>query len=198
MINNKNNNKYNKNDIVNWVNDYTDYLFKWALYRTNNTHISEDIVQEAFYIAVKQIDSFEGKSSPKTWLTAILNNLILDYYRQKIKSNNKIDIDISDYFTVGGHWSGDNMPKDYNSSEINTSYEDENLLDNEEFNLALNNCINNLPVKFQSVIKYKYVSDKNADEICKELGISKTNYWQLIHRGKLALRKCIEINFFDK
>jgi RNA polymerase sigma-70 factor (ECF subfamily) len=40
--------------------------------------------------------------------------------------------------------------------------------------------------------------DKKTEEICQELGISTTNYWQMMHRAKLQLRECIDENWFKK
>ena len=179
---------YTDKDLTTWVNDFTDYLYKWAFYKVKNIHIAEDLVQETFLIAIKQIDKFEGKSSPKTWLTAILNNLILEYYRQKIKNNSKIDLDISDYFSETGHWHEDKLPQDFD--------ENLNILDDEVFTNIFDKCIEKLPLKYQTIIKYKYLSNKKAEDICQELEISQTNYWQLIHRGKLSLRECLEKNYF--
>jgi RNA polymerase sigma-70 factor (ECF subfamily) len=41
------------------------------------TEIAEDLVQDTFLAAFHKIDSFEGKSQPKTWLFSILNNKVL-------------------------------------------------------------------------------------------------------------------------
>jgi RNA polymerase sigma-70 factor (ECF subfamily) len=36
---------------------------------------------------------------------------------------------------------------------------------------------------------------KKGEEICQELGITPTNFWQIMHRAKLQLRECIENNW---
>ena len=41
----------------------------------------------------------------------------------------------------------------------------------------------------------KYLTDKNADEICQELEITLSNYWQVVHRAKLLLKKCLEMKW---
>ena len=40
----------------------------------------------------------------------------------------------------------------------------------------------------------KYMEDPESEEICKVLDITPSNYWVLIHRAKLHLRKCLEKN----
>ena len=37
---------------------------------------------------------------------------------------------------------------------------------------------------------------KKGEEICEELGVSPTNFWQIIHRAKLQLRECVDTNWF--
>ena len=41
----------------------------------------------------------------------------------------------------------------------------------------------------------KYMEDIESEEICKVLNITPSNYWVLIHRAKLHLRKCLEKNW---
>jgi len=36
-----------------------------------------------------------------------------------------------------------------------------------------------------------------TEEICKELGITPTNCWVLLHRARLFLRECLESNGFS-
>jgi len=38
--------------------------------------------------------------------------------------------------------------------------------------------------------------NKNGEEICQELDISPTNFWQVVHRAKLQLKNCVEENWF--
>ena len=40
------------------------------------------------------------------------------------------------------------------------------------------------------------MTEKNSNEICQEMDITPTNFWQIIHRAKLNLRECIEAKWF--
>ena len=42
------------------------------------------------------------------------------------------------------------------------------------------------------------MEDLDSDEICKELQITSSNYWVLMHRAKLQLRECMDLNWFKK
>jgi RNA polymerase sigma-70 factor (ECF subfamily) len=68
-----------KSVLEQWVNQFSDELYSWAF--SSSKEIAEDLVQDTFLAAFHKIDSFEGKSQPKTWLFSILNNKVIDYYR---------------------------------------------------------------------------------------------------------------------
>src|SRR6187549_3469283 len=80
----------NTTDPSKWVDLYTDYLFSYAFFKTGNREEAEDLVQETFLSAFKSLSGFKGNSTEKTWLTSILKNKIIDYYRKK-KSGLSLD-----------------------------------------------------------------------------------------------------------
>jgi RNA polymerase sigma-70 factor (ECF subfamily) len=59
-----------------------------AFFKTSSKEIAEDLVQDTFLAAFHKIDSFEGKSQPKTWLFS-LNNKVIDYYRLSARTTKK-------------------------------------------------------------------------------------------------------------
>lgn len=72
-----------------WVNKYANYLYTYAIYRINDSDLARDLVQETFLAGLESKDKFEGRSTEKTWLTAILKNKIVDIYRSKSKRSSK-------------------------------------------------------------------------------------------------------------
>jgi RNA polymerase sigma factor (sigma-70 family) len=66
-----------------WVDNYADYLYAYAISRINDEEQARDLVQEVFLAALERADKFEGKSTERTWLTAILKNKIVDIYRKR-------------------------------------------------------------------------------------------------------------------
>ena len=179
-------------DLENWVEEYTGGLYSWALHKTSDAELANDMVQDTFMAAAEKINSFRGDSSPKTFLFSILNHKIIDHYRKKInKPISMEDQQLSTFFGSEGDWVNDKRPSEWNEDESS-------LLDDEDFQLVLNNCIHDLPEKWNACVTSKYLMDKKTEEICQELGISTTNYWQMMHRAKLQLRECIENNWFQK
>jgi len=84
--------KKSNKTLENWLNDYSDDLFSWAHYKTSSKEIAEDLVQDTFLAAYKKMESFKGKSKPKTWLFSILNNKIIDHYRKSARTTKKQSI----------------------------------------------------------------------------------------------------------
>jgi RNA polymerase sigma-70 factor (ECF subfamily) len=57
------------------------YRLAWRM--TNNTHEAEDVVQEAFLRAYKQLARFDGRAAFGTWLHRIAVNCALDLIRSR-------------------------------------------------------------------------------------------------------------------
>lgn len=181
--------------VKNWVLEYSDFLYTRALNRTSSIETAEDLVQETFIAAFASFDSFQNNSHAKTWLTSILNNKIIDHYRKRSNRHQSLDqleeekaLQITDsLFDINGKW---------NMTEQNAIWEDEkHLLDDEDFNAAMKLCMDDLPVQWRIAISSKYLLEKETAEICQELGLSTSNYWQIMHRAKLLLKKCIEMHW---
>lgn len=185
-------------EITQWVNLYSDELFKWANIKVNDKDTARDLVQDTFLAALKNQQGFKGESSPKTWLFRILNNKIVDYYRIKQR---KQTISIDDNETQNAKLATDSLfdnNQNWQPNGLEGSWsQEENLLDNAEFNKALDFCMEDLPEKWRQLLNYKYLLNKNPDDICQECDISKSNYWQIIHRAKLLMKHCLEVKWFS-
>lgn len=182
-----------KKTFGDWVMEFSDELYSWAFYKTSSRETAEDLVQDTFLSAYNKIEGFENKSHPKTWLFSILNHKIIDFYRKN--SNIK-----TQEFTITENSALHHTDEIFNSNEnwkTNTLYpiwdQEVELLDNPEFNKVFSGCIDDLPQKWKLAVTSKYLTDKNAKDICQDLEISVSNYWQIVHRAKLLLKKCLEI-----
>lgn len=180
-----------------WVEAYSDELFRYAFARIGNRNEAEDIVQDTFFAALKNLDNFRRDCSEKTWLYNILKNKIIDHYRKQ-SARSKLSVeseDVSDFYGVffesNGSWNDTQMPKPWQKLA------DQDLND-EEFLRILAFCMDQLPALWASVFSLKNMDDKTSDEICKELDITSSNLWVIIHRAKLQLRGCIDKNWFNK
>ena len=180
----------NKYNLSEWVESFSSDMFRWAMFKLSDEELAKDIVQDTFLSAAEKLDDFEGKSSPKTWLFSILNFKIIDVYRQKAKSPEAINNSFIDFFDDEGDWIVDKRPKAWDREEVN-------LLDDHDFQRVLKKCLEELPEKWNACVKLKYFLNKSGEDICQELEITPTNFWQIMHRAKLNLRECIDGNWFQ-
>ncbi|MBX7240751.1 MAG: sigma-70 family RNA polymerase sigma factor [Bacteroidia bacterium] len=174
-------------EVGDWVRLYSDRLYTWAYLKTANRLLAEDLVQDTFTVAYQTYDQFERKSQPMTWLSGILKRKIAEHYRLKSREN---IISFSLFFDENGDWKTEQLPQDW------TKEETDSLLDDIAFRDMLYQCLYKLPEPWLNCITAKYLEGKESNQICLELNIKAANFWQIMHRAKLQLRKCIEINGF--
>ena len=177
-----------------WVNAHADYLYAYTITRVNNEEQARDLVQETFLAALEGMHKFEGKSSERTWLTAILRNKIIDTYRKKTKGLKTLSINDTEagetefFWNNEGHWHQEHWPTHFGLDNIDP-------LVNKEFNYILQKCMQKLPGLWLSVFTMKHMDDETTDTVCAELKITTSNFWVIIHRAKLNLRACLQKNW---
>ena len=177
-------------NLHNWLNEHSDYLYRFALARLRDPHLAEDVVQETFLAAIKS-PSFAEQSAPRTWLTGILKHKIIDVMRKNVREIAASDLlddedaNVDDFFDDAGHWADKPLKWDM----------PENALEQKQFLGVLQTCMDKLPAKSAQIFMLRDVQETDNEEICKELNISPTNAWVMLYRARLGLRKCLEINW---
>ncbi|MDA1476833.1 RNA polymerase sigma factor SigY [Bacillus changyiensis] len=66
------------------------FLYQYLLKLTFNADLTEDLVQETMLKAYINLQQFQGNAKFSTWLISIASRLFIDYQRQKIRENRKI------------------------------------------------------------------------------------------------------------
>ncbi len=176
-----------------WVDDHGDALYRYALSRLNNPTTAEDVVQETFLAAFDSRDYYKGSSPVRTWLIGILKHKIVDLVRKETRELPMQEwIDEQHpaeerFFDARGRWK--TGPSDW---QVNPS----KILQQKEFFSVLHTCLGHLPKKQREVFVLRELEDQISEEVCKLFGITSTNLWVLLHRARLALRQCLEHNWF--
>ena len=181
-----------------WVEEHGDALFGFAALRVRNHAVAEDLVQETFLAAIKAKNSFGGRSSERAWLFGILRNKLTDYYRLQGRELSLADLEAplpeeTNAFQTAGAgkdgWLKAAAPKAWDTPE--------EVLVSKEFQDVLKDCLSRLPSKVAQVFILREVDDVSSDQICKDLGLSPNNVWVMLHRARLALRRCLEVHWFE-
>lgn len=165
------------------VEEQSDYLLSFAMSKLQDLELAKDLVQDTFVSAITKLDTFENRSNIRTWLTSILNRKIIDHWR---KAETRYTDPVSSFYKQEGarHWI-----LDKNQNNTVASIIDEITM--EETAMELHSCLEKLPEKWRGVITSKYLDEKVSEDICKELDITPSNLWVIIHRAKLLLRECL-------
>ena len=184
-----------KLDPQQWVERYGDYLFNYAVVRVNDTGKAEDLVQETFLAALKARDRFRGDSTERTWLTSILKRKIIDTYRKKYSSKetafgeHEETVFDGDFYRseepFRGHWLEGRGPNSH-------SFLPDGELEQQELMKFINLCIENLQPQLAAAFIMRMIDEEDSDTICKELGITPSNLWVMLHRARLRMRECLE------
>jgi len=62
---------------------------------------------------------------------------------------------------------------------------------------VLEACVEHLPAAQGRVFMMREWLELKADEVCKQMAISATHQWVLLHRARLRLRECLQQSWFD-
>ena len=145
------------------------------------------------------IGSFDGRSSLRTWLTSILRFKIVDLQRRAVRERATADIGeqasqsdddswLDDFFDETGHWRS--APQAWNDPE--------SALDQRRFWEAFEKCLAGLPGAAGRVFFRREVLGDETAAICEDEKITANNCWVIMHRARLALRTCLEMNWFGR
>jgi len=175
--------------IKNLIPALIPYLKKFALLQLRNEEAANDAVQEACLSAIQNQQSFKGDSELKTWLIAILKNKIMDHLRSE---NRKMTVSVADFdedefaslFNNRGHWNKEDRPADWGNPD--------EMLERKRFWEIFEVCMTSLPENLARIFSMSQFLGLEAKEICKELSISSSNYWVIMHRARMQLRLCLE------
>ena len=176
-----------------WVDQYGDYLFRFALSRLRDRSAAEDLVQETFLAALHARENFKGRSSVTTWLTGILKHKIIDHLRKGSREQPVEDVEsftptLDDLFDEKGKWKIG--PSKWNVSPME-------LYEQKEFWRILALCLSELSDRLAQIFTLRELEELSTKEICKVFDISATNCWVMLYRARMLLRRCLEINWFS-
>ena len=175
------------------IHAHRGYLLRVAVLQLRDSDLAEDVVQDTLLAALQGASGFSGRSSLKTWLTGILKHKIVDAIRKKgrgpIISSLDEECQIDDFdalFDELGHW--ENPPATWGDPE--------GELSRRQFFDVVDFCLEKLPPNTARVFMMREVMELDGEEICKELSITSTNLWVILYRARVALRQCLEQNWF--
>jgi RNA polymerase sigma-70 factor, ECF subfamily len=166
------------------------YLLRYASLQLRDRDAAEDAVQETLLAALAGEAGFGGRSNLRTWLTGILKHKIVDAIRRLTRDAPVAaeDGELDALFDSRGHWM--EMPAAWDNPDAS--------LEQKEFFAVLEECLGALPAKTAQVFMMREHLGYETGEICKEVGLTPTHCWVLLYRARVALRDCLQKNWFGK
>jgi RNA polymerase sigma-70 factor (ECF subfamily) len=172
------------------------YLLKFARLQLRNDAWAEDAVSETMVAALNKPQAFGNRSQLKTWLVGILKHKIIDTLRHHSREvstpqvGEDADADPMDCiaFKPDGHFA--DAPADWGNPETQ--------LHSSQFFSILEACTDKLPAVQGRLFLMREWLELSSEEICKELQLTPTNLYVQLHRARLRLRECLELNWFNQ
>jgi RNA polymerase sigma-70 factor (ECF subfamily) len=173
------------------------YATMLAVARTyvHSRSVAEEVVQEAWLGLLQSLDRFEGRSSLKTWVIAIVANKAKTRAQRERRTipfasmahDDEPAVDTDRFRGPGepypGHWRG--SPSNWGASP-------ETVLQDRETMRAAMRAIAELPAAQQTVIRMRDVEGYSADEVCMALDLTQANQRVLLHRARARVRTALE------
>ena len=170
------------------------YLLKFARLQLRNEAWAEDAVSETLLAALTKPQAFEQRSQLKTWLVGILKHKVVDalrHHSREVCVSTGSDDEQADpledmAFKADGHYA--EKPAEWGNPEQD--------LNSRPFFAVLEACTDKLPAVQGRLFLMREWLELSSEEICKELSLTPTNLYVQLHRARLRLRECLELNWF--
>jgi len=166
------------------VSRYAHRVYNLAYRMLGNKDDAEDVLQETFLRAYKNLSDFRGEGSFLAWILQIATNIS----RRKIRNNGRMLRSLDEEIELEEDTLTPQLPDWTHASP-------EKLLMDKELQEYLQKAINTLPEKYRTVFVLRDLEGFSTQAVAKMLGITENNVKQRLHRARLALRKMLEEYF---
>jgi RNA polymerase sigma-70 factor, ECF subfamily len=174
------------------VAGHHDAMLRLARTFVSSRAVAEEVVQDTWLGVVRGINRFEGRSSLRTWLLAILVNRARTAGVREARSVAVGDaapaVDRARFDAAGGwisppeHWVEDA----------------EDRLGAAELATRLHAALEQMPARQRAVVTLRDVDGLDSDEVCDVLSLTPANQRVLLHRGRSQLRQALEHAFGER
>ena len=186
-------------EVESQLGQYQGYLLRFARLQLRNDAWAEDAVSETMLAALSKPQSFANRSQLKTWLVGILKHKVIDLIRSNARFVAPTDAQADREgeegdeldrlsFKADGHFA--ETPNDWGSPD--------RTLQQVQFFQVLDACMEKLPPALGKLFLMREWLELSSQDICKELSLTPTNLYVQLHRARLRLQECLNINWFGR
>jgi len=139
------------------VNRYLKPIYNFLFQFVRDTAVSDDLTQETFIKAWKNMKKFDKERSFKTWIFTIAKNTAYDYFKKKKT------IPFSNFFDENGNNKLENM------SDGNILPDE--ILNRKDIAKEMDEKLKEIPKKYQIILTLRYKEDFSLQEISEILKV---------------------------
>lgn len=184
--------QYSEPDLIRQILDGKKALFEIIirrnnaiLYKTGRSYNyshedTQDLMQETFIDAYRNLSKFENRSTLKTWITRIMLNKC--FHKKQKFSFNEAPSEIDDK----------SVPMYSSNHDTDTS----KSVINKELGMVIENALQQLSLDYRLVFSLREINGFSVEETAETLNISQSNVKTRLNRAKAMLR--IEVEKFYK
>jgi RNA polymerase sigma factor (sigma-70 family) len=167
----------NQSAYADLVKRHQRFVFTLAMRFTKTREDAEEVAQDSFIKAYRNLQNFEGQSKFSTWMYTIVYTTAMTFLRKKRVDTSSID-DENNFLQVenqGGAF-------------------DNNLAENKSRSFYLNQAIEQLSADDAMIITLFYQGEQSLDEIGVTMGIEPNNVKVKLFRARQRLKDKLERN----
>lgn len=164
-------------------------LLRYAMQKTHNPSIAEDLVQETMLAVLESPTRYAGLSTLSTYVIGILKFKLVDHFRYEsrfFKGSGGTDVDgicyESDQYL-------EQMLSDGENDQSNCLHDPEALLEQKRTMHHLERALQKLPERSARALTLFDCLGYESDEICEELSLTRNNLMVIIHRARNLIRQ---------
>ena len=168
--------KGNKNAFAELVNLYKDLVFSLAIKMTKNREEAEEVSQDTFIKAYKNLSKFKGDAKFSTWLYKITYHACLDRFKKNANLYKTDSID---------------------NNVIHIQSVDDTLqgIERKERAAIMEECLMQLPEEERTILWFFYYKELSLKEIIEITNFSEANIKVKLHRARKRLLTIVKETF---
>ena len=166
----------NSNAFANLVDNYKNMVFSLAFKMTKNREEAEEVSQDTFIKAYKNLKSFKGDSKFSTWLYRIAYHACLDNLKKNKKHNTSFEIN------------------EVTFNQIKSVEDTLQTIERKERAQILDDCLLQLQDDERSLIWMFYYEELSLKEIIEVTSMSEANIKVKLHRARKKLLTIVKEN----
>nr|WP_298992395.1 sigma-70 family RNA polymerase sigma factor [uncultured Polaribacter sp.] len=158
------------------VDTYKNMVFSLAYKMTKNKEEAEEVSQDTFIKAFKNLSNFKGDSKFSTWLYRICYHTTLDAIKKNKKNNYTFEINEVTYNQI---------------QSVETILQG---IERKERSVIMDKCLMKLPDEERSILWMFYYDELSLKEIIEVTNFSEANLKVKLHRARKKLLTIVEKN----